>query len=75
MWVNELNLRFAMTKFVLALAIGLATTAATVPNATAAPPESQRLFAAPFPGGVLIYHPDCTIKEDLGFCDGGSGSR
>lgn len=64
-----------MTKCAFALAIGLAITTAILSNATAAPPESQRLYAAPFPGGVLIYRPDCTIKEDLGFCDGGSGSR
>ena len=62
-------------KCAFALVIGLAITTATLSNATAAPPESQRLYAAPCPGGVLIYHPDCTIKEDLGFCDGGSGSR
>ena len=62
-------------KCAFALAIGLAIATTTLSNATAAPPESQRLYAAPFPGGVLIYHPDCTIKEDLGFCDGGSGSR
>jgi len=59
-----------MTKCLFALALGLAITAATLSNATAAPPESQRMFAAPFPRGVLIYSPDCTIKEDLGFCDG-----
>jgi hypothetical protein len=61
-----------MTKCGFALAIGLAITAATLSNATAAPPESQRMYATPFPPGVLIYRPDCTIKEDLGFCDGAS---
>jgi hypothetical protein len=64
-----------MAKCALVLAIGLAMTTAMLSNAAAAPPESERLYAAPFPGGVLIHWPDCTIKEDLGFCDGGSAVR
>jgi hypothetical protein len=64
-----------MTTCAFALASSLAMTAAMLSNATAAAPESQRMYAAPFPGGVLIYHPDCTIKEDLGFCDGASAIR
>lgn len=59
-----------MTRCASALAVGLAITAAALSSAIAAPPESQRMYATPFPPGVLIYLPDCTIKEDLGFCDG-----
>jgi len=64
-----------MTKCAFALTLGLAITTATLSTVTAAPPASERLYAAPFPGRVLIHQPDCTIKEDLGFCDGGSGTR
>jgi hypothetical protein len=60
-----------MTKCALTLAIGLALAAGTLSNATAAPPDSQRYLAAPFPANALIYRPDCSIIEDSSLCDGG----
>jgi hypothetical protein len=54
-----------MMKCALALALGFAMVAATVPSAAWAAPDSHSRRMAPFAPNATVNRLDCWIKEDL----------
>jgi hypothetical protein len=54
-----------MMKRALALGLGVAMAAATLPTATWAAPDSFSRPTAPFSPNATTYRLDCWIKEDL----------